>query len=166
MGCFSSYCVKIFLNFLSLAEPALAFLPGLVAQVWLLSQAPLYPFPSHRGGGGGQAGGRTQTPSLWGWAEQQLKKPAASTEQSSRADRCPSPASLIYSPSKTHKHAYTRMGCLLPRRCILSPGALSLMEGGCKHTAGLNPLRAALQICQACRKTGLANSSHCSCKCS
>lgn len=146
MGCFSSCCTKIFLNFLSLAEPALAFLPGLVAQVWLLSQAPLYPCPLHwgGGGGGGKADGRTQTLSLLGQDEQQLKKPAVSMEQSSRVDRCPSPANLIYSPSKTHKHTYTRIDCLFPCSCILSPGALSLMEGGCKHTTDLNPLLAAL----------------------
>lgn len=164
MGCFSSYWAKIFLNLLSLAAPALAFLRG---QVSPLSQVPRDPFPSHRGGGGGgrgQASGQTQTPPLLGWAEQQLKKSAASTEQSSRVDRCPSPANLIYSP-KPHKHAYARMDCLFPCACILSPGALSLVEGGCKHTTDFNPFPAAWQICQACRKAGLADSSHCSCNC-
>lgn len=142
MGCFLSYCAKMLLNFLAFAEPALAFLPGLAAQVWLLSQAPLYPVPLHWGGG--------QADKLSFCGDKTGSWRYLLPQQSSGADRCLSSANLIYSPSKTHKHACTRIGCMFSCSCILSPGTLSLMEGGCMHTIGLNPLLAALQICQAC----------------
>jgi len=149
MGCFSSYCAKIFLNFLPLAQPAFGFLPGLAAQVLLLSRAPLYPSLCTQEEEEGRLDGEPELPLCQDELRSSRRDPLPRQSRAAgQTDVLPLSASFtaLLKHVNTHTHASTACFLALVYSAL---GALSLLEGGCKHTTGLNPLLAALQICEA-----------------